>query len=87
MLKRCDGREMVCLIDSSLLNRFLSLFLNTGHLHTILRKGNMDELQGRPDGDEYQQNERKCNVSCVFFSRNLYHIRVKLFTVSVVNLL
>ena len=27
----------------------------------------MDEFQGRPDGDKYHQNERKCNVSCVFF--------------------
>ena len=45
----------------------------------------MDEFQGPPDEDEYHQNERKCNVLCLFFSQNLYYIRVKLFTVSVVN--
>ena len=27
----------------------------------------MDEFQGPPDGDEYHQNERKCNVLCLFF--------------------
>ena len=27
----------------------------------------MHEFQGRPDGDEYRQNERKCNFTCVFF--------------------
>ena len=31
----------------------------------------MDVFQGRPDGDEYHQNEHKGNASCVFFSRNL----------------
>ena len=46
----------------------------------------MHEFQGRPDRDEYHQNERlTCNVSCVFFSRNLYYVRVKLCTVYVVN--
>ena len=45
----------------------------------------MDEFEGRPDANDYHENERKCNVSYVFFSRNRYYIRVKLFTVSVVN--
>ena len=55
-------------IDSSLLNRLLRLFLSTGQLHTIYRKGNKDEFQGQPDGDEYQQNQRKSNVSSVLFN-------------------
>ena len=38
----------------------------------------MDEFQGRRDEDEYHQNERKCK--CVFFSRNLYYIRVETTT-------
>ena len=27
----------------------------------------MDEFEGRPNGDEYDQNEPKCNFSCAFF--------------------
>ena len=86
MPRRCDGREMVCWIDSSFLNIFLPFLLNTGQLHTIWGKGDMDEFQGGPDGDEYYQSERRCNFSCVFFfTKSLLYQSINYFTVSVVN--
>ena len=33
----------------------------------------MDEFQGRPDGDEYHQNERQSNVSCLFCKKSLLY--------------
>ena len=86
MLKICEGREMVRWIDSSLVNTFLPLLLNTGQLHTIWRKADVDEFQGRLDGDEYHQNGHKCNFSCVlFFTESLLYHSKNYFTVSVIN--
>ena len=71
---------------TSFLNRFLPLFLNTGQLHTICRKGDMDEFQRGPDGDKHHQNERKYNFSRVLFcTKSLLYQRKNYFCVSSVN--
>ena len=45
----------------------------------------MHEFQGWLDGDEYRQNERKCNFTCVFFHEIIIISEQKLFPVSVIN--